>query len=81
MNVIPVSTLNNRANRDSQGGPRKRLPSWFKVKVQRGTHYQEMRRLVNAQGLHTICTPISYTAFLRPTAVSRIMLRHSVFVN
>ncbi len=55
MNVIPISTLKNRANRDVQGGPRKRLPAWFKVKVQRGTHYQEMRRLVDAQGLHTIC--------------------------
>ncbi len=55
MNVIPISTLNHRANRDAQGEPRKRLPAWFKVKVQRGTHFQEMQRLVNAQGLHTIC--------------------------
>ncbi len=31
------------------------MPAWFKVKVKRGTHFQEMQRLVNAQGLHTIC--------------------------
>ncbi len=55
MNVIPISTLQNRAHRDSQGFPRQRLPAWFKVNVQRGTHFQEMQRLVNAQGLHTIC--------------------------
>lgn len=55
MNVIPISTLKHRAQRDSPSGPRKRLPAWFKVKVQRGLHYQEMRRLVKSQGLHTIC--------------------------
>lgn len=55
MNVIPPSTLKNRVNRDGQNRSRKRLPPWFKVNIQSGTHYQEMRRLVDAQGLHTIC--------------------------
>ncbi len=55
MNVIPISTLKHRADRSAPVGPRRRLPAWFKVKVKRGMHFQEMQRLVNAQGLHTIC--------------------------
>ncbi len=55
MNLVSIDTLTNREHRDAPQGPRKRLPSWFKVNIQRGAHYQEMRRLVNAQGLHTIC--------------------------
>ncbi|RMH04443.1 MAG: lipoyl synthase [Nitrospirae bacterium] len=31
------------------------LPPWFKVKIQQGPQYQEIRRLLTAHGLHTIC--------------------------
>lgn len=55
MNLVSIDPLRNRKHRDGPQGPRTRLPSWFKVNIQRGAHYQEMRRLVNAQGLHTIC--------------------------
>lgn len=52
MHLISIDSLKNRKAVKSS---RARLPSWFKVNIQRGTHYQEMRRLVDAQGLHTIC--------------------------
>lgn len=55
MNLVSIETLKNREHQDAPQSPRTRLPSWFKVNIQRGAHYQEMRRLVNAQGLHTIC--------------------------
>lgn len=55
MNLVSIDPLKNRQHRDVPKGPRMRLPSWFKVNIQRGTHYQEMRRLVDNQGLHTIC--------------------------
>lgn len=55
MNLVSIETLKNREHQDAPQSPRTRLPSWFKVNIQRDAHYQEMRRLVNAQGLHTIC--------------------------
>src|SRR5438034_9082406 len=35
--------------------PRLRLPSWFKIELRRGPDYQEIRRLTQTLGLHTIC--------------------------
>lgn len=32
-----------------------RLPPWFKVKVQRGPNFLELKRLVSRQRLHTVC--------------------------
>jgi lipoyl synthase len=55
MNFVPIETLKHREHPEDLSGSRKRLPSWFKVKLQQGRHYQEMRRLVDAHGLHTIC--------------------------
>ena len=55
MNLVPIEAIIHRNNPEIPGGVRKRLPSWFKVKLQPGRHYQEMRRLVEAHGLHTIC--------------------------
>lgn len=31
------------------------LPPWFKVKIQQGPDYQDIRRILDARGLHTIC--------------------------
>ncbi len=33
----------------------RRLPPWFKVKVERGPHYQELKRIVQGMDLHTVC--------------------------
>ncbi len=35
--------------------PRPHLPSWFKVRLQQGPAYREIRRLTQELGLHTIC--------------------------
>ena len=32
-----------------------KLPSWFKVKIRQGPDYREIRRIMDEQGLHTIC--------------------------
>lgn len=32
-----------------------RLPSWFKVTIRQGPDYQEIRRIMDTLGLHTIC--------------------------
>ncbi|MDT7042074.1 lipoyl synthase [Candidatus Nitronereus thalassa] len=55
MNLVPIATIKHRNDQGPLDGAKKRLPSWFKVKLQPGRHYQEMRRLVEAHGLHTIC--------------------------
>ena len=34
---------------------RRNLPSWFKVKIRQGPDYREIRRIMDEQGLHTIC--------------------------
>ncbi|KPK26181.1 MAG: lipoyl synthase [Nitrospira bacterium SG8_3] len=34
---------------------RTHLPSWFKVRIQSGPHYQEIRQLMDTHRLHTIC--------------------------
>jgi len=36
-------------------GPRPHLPPWFKVHLQEGPDYREIRRLTQGLGLHTIC--------------------------
>jgi len=33
----------------------RRLPAWFKVQIRQGPDYQDIRRIMTAQGLHTIC--------------------------
>jgi lipoic acid synthetase len=35
--------------------PRKRLPLWFKVRLQQGPDYRDVRQAVDRLGLHTIC--------------------------
>lgn len=37
------------------GEPTRRLPPWFKVKLRQGPDYQDIRRIMNTFGLHTIC--------------------------
>ncbi|MER3423667.1 MAG: lipoyl synthase [Nitrospiraceae bacterium] len=33
----------------------RRLPPWFKVKIRQGPDYQDIRRIMDTLGLHTIC--------------------------
>ena len=51
MTLIPLDEV--RGNRTS--GTRPRLPPWFKVRLQQGPDYQEIRQVVDRLGLHTIC--------------------------
>ena len=51
MSFVPITEL--RA-----GGPhqsRQRLPPWFKVRLQQGPDYRDIRQVVDGLGLHTIC--------------------------
>jgi len=50
MMLIPLDEV--RGNRTSA---RPRLPPWFKVRLQQGPDYQEIRQVVDRLGLHTIC--------------------------
>lgn len=34
---------------------KRHLPSWFKVKIQEGPDYRDIRRIMDERGLHTIC--------------------------
>ncbi len=38
-----------------QGTPRPRLPPWFKVRLQQGPDYRDIKQVVDRLGLHTIC--------------------------
>ncbi len=38
-----------------EGASRRRLPPWFKVRLQQGPDYQDIRLVVDRLGLHTIC--------------------------
>jgi lipoyl synthase len=54
MTFIPSSEITS-ASFSSGTSRRKSLPSWFKVRVQSGPHYQEIRQLIQSHRLHTIC--------------------------
>lgn len=51
MSFVPVTEL--RAG--GQGASRPRLPPWFKVRLQQGPDYRDVRQVVERLGLHTIC--------------------------
>lgn len=53
MTFIPASEI--RPASSSGSSRRKTLPSWFKVRIQSGPHYQEIRQLIQTHRLHTIC--------------------------
>jgi lipoyl synthase len=50
MTLIPLDDI--RGNRASA---RPRLPPWFKVRLQQGPDYRDIRQVVDRLGLHTIC--------------------------
>ncbi|HYM37237.1 MAG TPA: lipoyl synthase [Nitrospiraceae bacterium] len=51
MSFVPIEDL-----RAGGGSPsRRRLPPWFKVRLQQGREYRDIRQVVDSLGLHTIC--------------------------
>lgn len=55
MTVIRPHEIQRSVTRSRTGRGTRRLPPWFKVKLQTGSDYQDVRRIVAQQGLHTIC--------------------------
>ncbi|MGH7259094.1 MAG: lipoyl synthase [Nitrospiraceae bacterium] len=51
MSFVPIEEM--RAG--GQGPSRRRLPPWFKVKLQQGPDYQDLKQIMDRLGLHTIC--------------------------
>ncbi len=52
MSLIPVAQLRRTADVTE---PAKRLPPWFKVRVQTGPDYRDIRHIMDRLNLHTIC--------------------------
>lgn len=55
MTFIPVTTVKSSGPVRSGRAPQRRLPSWFKVKIRHGQDYRDIRQIMDARGLHTIC--------------------------
>lgn len=54
MTLIPPSAIGSPSS--SPAASRKHpLPPWFKIRMQSGPHYQEIRQLTRTHRLHTIC--------------------------
>ncbi len=57
--------------------PGRRLPEWIKVRVSEGENYKELKELVKAQRLHTVCEeaqcPNIYDCWNRRTATFMIL--------
>jgi lipoic acid synthetase len=57
--------------------PQKHLPSWFKVKLERGPHYLELKQMVKGLNLHTVCEearcPNIWDCWNRKTATFMIL--------
>jgi lipoyl synthase len=63
MTFVPIKDLRSFQNPDqrfdgrrlSAGDRSGRLPPWFKVRLQLGPDYMDIRRIMDTLGLHTIC--------------------------
>ena len=55
MNLIPPSDITSSPSASTDSSSHHRLPPWFRVRLQAGPHYRELRQLVNTHQLHTIC--------------------------
>jgi lipoyl synthase len=51
MSFVPIEDLRT----GSRNSSRQRLPPWFKVRLQQGPDYRDIREVVDGLGLHTIC--------------------------
>ena len=55
MSLIPLDQVKTRMVAREGNSTRRRLPGWFKVSVKRGIRFQEIQRILQTKGLHTIC--------------------------
>jgi len=56
VSFVPVNQIRAAsASPDSDDTRVGRLPPWFKVKIQQGPDYKDIRRIMDGLGLHTIC--------------------------
>lgn len=55
MNLIPPADITSSPSASADSSSHHRLPPWFRVRLQAGPHYRELRQLVNTHQLHTIC--------------------------
>ena len=55
MTFVGVNEIRHPQRRTNRKGRRGNLPPWFKVKIRQGPDYREIRRIMDEQGLHTIC--------------------------
>ncbi|WP_447972275.1 lipoyl synthase [Nitrospira sp. Kam-Ns4a] len=57
MSFVPLHNVWSARAPASAGEPARagRLPPWFKVRINQGPDYRDIRRLVDSLGLHTIC--------------------------
>ncbi|UCE64160.1 MAG: lipoyl synthase [Nitrospirota bacterium] len=53
--IVSIDELRKSRRSDTPGVAPKRLPSWFKVRIQQGSDYLDIRHNVDRRGLHTIC--------------------------
>jgi len=53
--LVAVNEIRKSGKAEMPIGTHRRLPSWFKVRIQQGSDYREIRRIVDRRGLHTIC--------------------------
>jgi lipoic acid synthetase len=56
MSFVPISEV-RKADGEAQSAisETRRLPPWFKVRIQQGPNYRDIRRIMDTLNLHTIC--------------------------
>ena len=55
MTFVAVNDIQKSTPQGRIEAGKRHLPSWFKVKIQQGPDYREIRRIMDTLGLHTIC--------------------------
>ena len=55
MSFVTVHDIQRSASGDRIQSRKRNLPPWFKVTLHQGPDFQEIRRIMDKQGLHTIC--------------------------
>ena len=53
--LVAIDELRKSGRSGTPGVAKRRIPSWFKVRIQQGSDYLKIRNIVNQRGLHTIC--------------------------
>jgi len=53
--LVAIDAIRKSRKSDMPRESQRRLPSWFKVKIQHGANYLDIRHSVDRKNLHTIC--------------------------